>query len=86
MLATLGSQRWRLDNLYWIIDKQGRRIKFRMNWAQRELFEQLHCNNLILKVRQLGLSTLVNLLQLDTALFVPNTACGVIAHNDDSAK
>lgn len=86
LLATFGDQRWRLDNLYWIIDKQGRRIKFKMNWAQRELFDQIHCNNLILKVRQLGLSTLVNLLQLDTALFVPNTACGVIAHNDDSAK
>lgn len=83
---TIADQAWRLNNLYWITDKIGKRVQFKMNWAQMEFFDSIHCNNLILKARQLGFSTFINLLQLDTALFVPNTACGVIAHNEDSAK
>lgn len=83
---TLGNQRWRLNNLYWITDKDGNKIRFRMNWMQVELFNNLHNNNIILKARQLGASTFINLLMLDTALFVPNTSCGVIAQTDQIAK
>lgn len=83
---TLAEQAWRLNNLYWITDKDGHRVQFRLNWAQKEFFDAIHCNNLILKARQLGFSTFINLLQLDTSIFVANTACGVIAHNDDAAK
>lgn len=83
---TIADQAWRLDNLYFITNKDGKKIPFRMNWAQKAFFDEIHCNNLILKARQLGFSTFINLLQLDTSLFVPNTSCGVIAHNDDAAK
>ena len=37
----LGDRRWRLDNLYWIRDAYGRRVKFRMNWAQAALFDEI---------------------------------------------
>ena len=30
--------RWRLDNLYYITDKEGRRVQFKLNWAQERLF------------------------------------------------
>ncbi len=83
---TLAQQAWRLNNLYWITDKNGKKVRFVMNWAQQEFFETLHANNLILKARQLGFSTLIDLVILDTATFVPNTACGVIAHTDEAAK
>jgi len=33
-------QAWRLDNLYYITDKSGRRVKFTMNPAQRALFDR----------------------------------------------
>jgi hypothetical protein len=82
----LGDQAWRLDRLYTVTDKNGRKVPFRMNWAQREIFEGLHSNNLILKARQLGCSTLINLLMLDTCLFNANIECGVIAHAEDAAK
>ena len=83
---TLADQAWRLNHLYCITDKSGKKIPFRTNWAQEEFFRTIHANNLILKARQLGFSTFINLLQLDTSIFIPNTSCGVIAHNDDSAK
>lgn len=82
---TIANQAWRLNNLYTITNKDGKAIPFRMNLAQEKFFEEIHTNNVILKARQLGFSTLINLLQLDTALFIPNTKCGVIAHNDEAA-
>lgn len=84
--ASLGSRRWRLDNLYFITDEMGRKIKFEMNDAQRELFDNLHYRNIILKARQLGFSTFIQILMLDTVLFNNNIRCGVIAHGKDEAQ
>lgn len=60
---------WRLDNLYWIVDKAGQKVRFVMEDEQRDFIRNLHTRNIILKARQLGFSTLVELLQLDQALF-----------------
>ncbi len=85
-VALLSDQHWRLNHLYSIVDKDGIRVPFRLNWAQREFYAALHTNNIILKARQLGFSTLVHLLMLDTCLFNPDIQCGVIAHTDEAAK
>lgn len=82
----LDDQGWRLNNLYTITTKEGKKVPFRMNWAQQELWENLLLNNLVLKVRQLGISTFIQLLQLDTCLFNASTSCGVIAHDRESAE
>lgn len=54
LAARLGDRRWRLENLYWILDKGGRRVLFKPNAAQEELLRNLHYLNVILKARQLG--------------------------------
>ncbi len=82
----LGDQAWRLNNLYTIETKGGQVIPFRMNWAQEDLYESLWHRNLILKARQLGMSTFIGVLQLDTALFNKNTHCGTIAHDRESVE
>lgn len=79
-------QRWRLNNLYWITDKSGTRIPFRLNWAQEELFEQLHFLNLILKARQLGFTTFIQIYILDACVFYRDTRAGVIAQSRDDAE
>lgn len=75
----LGDKRWRLNNLYWIRDAEGRAVQFKMNWAQQDLFDNLWYFNVILKARQLGFSTFIQIYLLDHCLFVDNQACGVIA-------
>ena len=45
---------WRLNNLYAITDKDGRRVDFTMNTAQEALFREMHNQNVILKARQRG--------------------------------
>jgi hypothetical protein len=71
---------WRLNNLYQIIDKSGRRVTFTMNSAQEALFRGMHRQNVILKARQQGFTTFVQLFQLDACLFNRNIRAGTIAH------
>lgn len=52
--AQFHDPRWRLANLYWITDKDGRKIKFEPNTAQLDFMENMTALNLILKARQLG--------------------------------
>lgn len=76
---------WRLSNLYWITDKSGNVVLFQPTEIQLDLLQHLYLRNLILKARQLGFSTLIQLMILDQCIFVPNTHAGVIAQDRDSA-
>lgn len=84
--ANLANQEWRLNNLYTIVDKEGRQRIFKFNWAQRDIFEHIWFRNIILKARQLGVSTFICLFFLDTCLFKPNVAAGIIAHTREDAE
>lgn len=77
---------WRLNNLYWIIDKNGNKTLFQLNWAQKKLYQDMWYCNLILKARQLGMSTFVCLLFLDRCLFNSNLHAGIIAHTREDAE
>lgn len=72
--------RWRLNNLYWITDKQGLAVPFRMNWAQESLFREMHYQNVVLKARQFGFTTFIQLFMLDACVFNSNVRAGTIAH------
>lgn len=85
-VESFSDQRWRLNNLYWITDKEGKRVKFEMNWAQEELLDRLHFLNLVLKARQLGFTTFIEIYMLDACVFFPDTRAGVIAHTRDDAE
>lgn len=86
LIRLLSDRMWRLNNLYWIIDKSGRRVKFELNWAQEQLLRDIWYCNLILKARQLGITTFWCILYLDVTTFNPNVNCGFIAHNLNDAR
>lgn len=77
---------WRLNNLYWIIDKEGNKTRFKMNWAQEELYRGLWYCNVILKCRQVGVSTFVSLLYLDRCLFNSNVSAGIISSTKEDGQ
>lgn len=77
---------WRLCNLYWITDRDGARVKFSPNWAQAQLMEEWSYRNIILKSRQIGFTTFIQLLMLDMILFNSNIRCGTIAQDRETAK
>lgn len=82
----LQSQEWRLNNLYSIKDKQGHKVKFRLNWAQRVLLATIWYFNVILKARQLGCTSFIMLYFLDCCLFNSNHSVGVVAHTKEDAQ
>lgn len=84
-IALLRDKRWRLNNLYNITDKQGKKVRFRMTDEQLEYYEGLHTRNIILKARQLGFTTEQCIIQLDAALF-ESAKCALIAHTLTDAK
>ena len=74
------------DGFYTIKDKTGASIPFRMNNEQWDFLAGRHGLDIVLKARQLGFTTVIQLDMLDDCLFVPNIAAGVIAHNLNDAK
>lgn len=75
-----------MNNLYYIVDKHGKRVQFKPNWAQLALLEGMWYCNILLKARQLGMTTFLCIFFLDTAMFNSNTNCGIIAHNKEDAE
>jgi hypothetical protein len=70
---------WRMNNLYIIADEKGQPVLFRCRPAQTVLFCVMWYLNIILKARQLGFSTAIQVFILDHALFNSDRQCGVIA-------
>ncbi len=77
---------WRLNNLYRIIDRDANSIKFKLNPVQVNVLENLHYRNLILKARQLGMSTFAVLYLLDQVLFSENLQAGIVSYSLEHAQ
>ncbi len=90
----IDDKRWRMANLYWIITKSGTKELFQMNRAQKHFFENYlnpddpakrFFRHIILKSRQLGFTTFVDLWILDEILFNTNREGLIIAHKVQDA-
>jgi hypothetical protein len=79
LLIAMADPWWRISNLYWIVNKDGKPEPFKPNEEQEEFFHNLHTRNSILKARQLGFSTLMQILALDQCLFNDNFTANTIA-------
>jgi hypothetical protein len=79
---------WRVTSgaMYKIIDKEKRIVPFRPNAAQFHFLRNMHSRNAIPKARQRGLSTVIQILMLDSALFQDNFEGVVIAQDKDAAS
>lgn len=76
---------FRLNNLYRIIDRNGQEVLFKMNPAQQAFYDEMWYYNIVLKARQLGFTTLIDLIGLDMALFTPNFTAVIIAETKEKA-
>jgi hypothetical protein len=84
----LPSKLWRLNNIYTIIDKQGKRIIFKMNLAQHKVYAMSlkHPRLIILKSRQQGISTLWLVAFFDDCVFYSDFSSGLMAQGADEAE
>lgn len=90
----IADKRWRMRNLYWIITKDGTKELFQPNRAQEHFSENYlnptdpskrYYRHIILKSRQLGFTTFVDLWILDEILFNTNREGLIIAHRVQDA-
>lgn len=83
---SLGSKEWRLNNLYRIVDRNGNDIPFRLNAVQKLVFDSPHKRKLLLKARQLGMSTYAVLDYMDDCLFTDNLSAGIVSYSLEHAQ
>lgn len=77
---------WRLDNLYKIKDKNKKIVKFKKNNIQQILHKNSTQFDIVLKSRQVGISTYYLLKKLDKAIFTPNYTACILSHKRDSME
>lgn len=77
----LASKLWRLNNLYTIINKDGDKVPFVMNYAQHYVYAKSlkHSRLVILKSRQQGISTFWLISYSDDVYFMDNINAGMMA-------
>lgn len=83
----LSSKLWRLNNLYTVIDKHGKPVTFRMNYAQHKVYaaSRIHPRVIILKSRQQGISTFWLVSYFDDSVWAPFMNIGLMAQGTDEA-
>lgn len=78
LVQKLSSKLWRLDNLYYIKDKDSKIAPMRLNASQRKVLTQYkHKRKIILKSRQQGISTLFLAYNMDSCIFEDGTEAGI---------
>lgn len=85
-MPDINSKKDRLNNLYRIVNKDGSSIPFKLNSVQNQVLDNIHTRNLILKARQLGMSTFAVLYLLDEAIFRPNLSAGIVSYSLEHAQ
>jgi len=76
----------RLNYFYHIINRNGDSIPFRLNCVQEDVLDNIHTRNLILKARQLGMSTFAVLYLLDEVIFKKNLSAGIVSYSLEHAQ
>jgi len=83
-LGNLRDKLWRLENLYKILDKNSRLVKFKLNAVQKRYFRNRKSKRRrILKARQFGFTTFGVIDLLDEAIFKRNVTACILAHKQD---
>jgi hypothetical protein len=85
LVGSLKDDAWRLSHLYSIRNKDGAKVTFVPTWGQQTLIDDLGYRNLVLKGRQIHITTGYCLLWLDMALFTENLKIGIIANTMPNA-
>jgi len=82
----LNNQWWRINHLYFIKNESGQKVLFKANQAQQHFKDNIHTLNIILKARQLGFSTLIDIMGFDMAFFTANKEVVIQAQDRIAAE
>jgi hypothetical protein len=80
------SSHWRVNNLYRIVDKNKKVIRFQENPIQAKLNQSNRRYKIILKARQFGITTNEVIKMFDNTIFNKNVTNCILAHENDAVK
>ncbi len=86
MYVELADPLWRTKSIYSIVDKDGNQIPFYPNAVQQRVREDKSKRKMILKARQMGVSTSEIISMMDWVCFNENSNACILAHEQDSIK
>lgn len=87
LVDNLSSKLWRLNNLYYIKDKNSIIKPMKLNASQEKVLMQYqHKRKIILKSRQQGISTLYLAYNLDSCIFEDGTEAGIQSYGQNEAE
>ena len=69
-----------IERFFFIVNKRRERVPFRLNPPQRRFYENRSLNDLIMKARKEGFSSLVEALFLHSCMYEENQNCVTMAH------
>jgi len=82
----LKNKEWRVEHLYFIINKKEKKVVFKRNTAQRKFQHEKHIRNILLKIRQLGFTTDACIDGLDDVLFNENFTFVMMSQDRESQE
>jgi hypothetical protein len=82
----LKSKDWRVNNLYKISNKEGQLVTFVRNRAQQHFSENRTLRDIVLKSRQLGMTTQEAVESLDDVLWNPNFNSLMLSYDKESQE
>lgn len=85
-IKKIADPKWRLTNLYYIVDKNGHKIKYTPNKPQAFVNQSKSKRKIALKSRQIGFSTNEILKQFDYTIFNKNITSVILAHEQDAIE
>ena len=75
-----------IESFIKIADKEGKLVPFILTDEQKELVQNMQSNNIILKSRQLGISSITIALSIRECVVHENTTCFLVSHNQSSCN
>ncbi len=86
MHVELADPLWRTKSIYSIVDKNGNQIPFYPNAVQQRVRNNKSLRKMVLKARQMGVSTSEIISMFDWVCFTENANACILAHEQDSIK
>ena len=84
--SALAAKLMMVENLLWIINKEAQLQLLQPNFAQRLLFSNWANRMILLKSRQLGISTAVIALFFIEAMITPGLSVAIVSHEDRATR
>jgi hypothetical protein len=86
LLAQFADRNWRINNLYFVLDEDGKKVRYRRRPAQLKYAQDAWLLDIIVKARQLGFSTEIAIDITDLCVFKKNITAGIIDATLNDAK